>query len=575
MKMSKIYMPTLREVPSEAEIPSHQLLLRAGMIRRLVSGIYSYLPLGYRVIRKVEQIVREEMDAAGSQELLMSAIQPRELWEATGRWDDFGPEMFRVSDRNDREFCLGPTHEEYFTNLIKGEIKSYKQLPLNLYQIQTKYRDEKRPRYGLMRCREFIMKDAYSFDTNEENMKIAYEDMWKAYDKVFTRLKLDYKVVSGDSGAMGGDASHEFMAMSEVGESLVAYCTHCDYAATDEKAEVVYNVSGEDEEELEMEKVHTPGATTIEHLVDLFKIDHSNFAKALVFDVAGKPVIAIVPGDRELNETKFCNHLGVGSHDIEMANDATIFDITGADKGFTGPVGLVKDVKILVDSRIAKMKNLVVGGNETDYHIKNVNFPRDFQGELVDDLLMIHEGDVCPKCDNLLSMDRGIEVGNIFQLGTKYSDDLGAKFLDENGKEQSFEMGCYAIGVSRSVAAVVEQYHDEDGITWPLAVAPYHTIITVVNMKNEDQVKLSEKIYEDLKLLGVEVLLDDRNERAGVKFNDRDLIGIPIRITVGKKAPESIVEYSIKGEADKIEVNIDEIEALIKKQFDKEGLRIN
>lgn len=574
MKMSKMYMPTLREVPSEAEIPSHQLLLRAGMIRRLVSGIYSYLPLGYRVIRKVEQIVREEMDAVGSQELLMSAIQPRELWEATGRWDDFGPEMFKLSDRNNREFCLGPTHEEYFTNLIKGEIKSYKQLPLNLYQIQTKYRDEKRPRFGLMRCREFIMKDAYSFDTNEENMKKSYEDMWKSYDNVFTRLKLNYKVVAGDSGAMGGDASHEFMAMSDVGESLVAYCKNCDYAATDEKAKVIYRVEEKDEEELEMEKVHTPGATTIEDLVELFKIDHSNFAKALVFDVAGKPVIAIIPGDRELNETKFCNYLGVGGHDIEMANDATIVDITGADKGFTGPVGLEKDVRILVDSRIAKMKNLVVGGNETDYHIKNVNYGRDFKGELVDDLLMIDEGDICPHCENILSMDRGIEVGNIFQLGTKYSDALGAKFLDENGKEKSFVMGCYGIGVSRSVAAVVEQYHDENGINWPLVVAPYHVIITVVNMKNEDQVELSEKIYKDLNLLGVEVLLDDRNERAGVKFNDRDLMGIPIRITVGKKAPESIVEYSIKGEEDKIEINISKIEELVKKQFDKEGLKI-
>ena len=574
MKMSKMYMPTLREVPSEAEIPSHQLLLRAGMIRRLVSGIYSYLPLGYRVIRKVEQIVREEMDAAGSQELLMSAIQPRELWEATGRWDDFGPEMFKLNDRNNREFCLGPTHEEYFTNLIKGEIKSYKQLPLNLYQIQTKYRDEKRPRFGLMRCREFIMKDAYSFDTNEENMKKSYEDMWKSYDNVFRRLKLNYKVVAGDSGAMGGDASHEFMAMSEVGESLIAYCDHCDYAATDEKAKVIYRVEEKEEEELEMEKVHTPGATTIEDLVELFKIDHSNFAKALVFDVAGKPVIAIIPGDRELNETKFCNYLGVGSHDIEMANDATIMDITGADKGFTGPVGLEKDVRILVDSRIAKMKNLVVGGNETDYHIKNVNYGRDFKGELVDDLLMIDEGDTCPQCENTLSMDRGIEVGNIFQLGTKYSDGLGAKFLDENGKEKSFEMGCYGIGVSRSVAAVVEQYHDENGINWPLVVAPYHVIITVVNMKNEDQVEVSEKIYKDLNLLGVEVLLDDRNERAGVKFNDRDLIGIPIRITVGKKASESIVEYSIKGEEDKIEINISEIEELIKKEFDKQGLKI-
>ncbi len=574
MKMSKMYMPTLREVPSEAEIPSHQLLLRAGMIRRLVSGIYSYLPLGYRVVRKVEDIVREEMDRAGSQELLMSAIQPRELWEATGRWDDFGPEMFKLNDRNNREFCLGPTHEEYFTNLVKGEITSYKQLPLNLYQIQTKYRDEKRPRFGVIRAREFIMKDAYSFDTNKENMEKAYEEMWKSYDRVFTRLKLKYKVVAGDSGAMGGDASHEFMAMSEVGESLVAYCEKCEYAATDEKAEVVYKVSNENDEKLEMEKVHTPKATTIEDLVDLFKIDPSNFAKALVYDVGGEPVITIIPGDRELNETKFCNYLGVGSHDIEMANDATIFDITGADKGYTGPVNLKKDVKILVDSRIAKMKNLVVGGNETDYHIKNVNYGRDFNGELVDDLLMVEEGDICPKCSTTLTMDRGIEVGNIFQLETKYSDDLGAKFLDENGREKPFFMGCYGIGVSRSVAAVVEQYHDENGITWPLAIAPYHLIITIINMKNEDQTKLSEKLYKDLTDAGIEVLLDDRTERAGVKFNDRDLIGIPIRITVGKKAPESIVEYSIKGEEGRLEVEVDDIKDLIQKQFDKEDFSL-
>lgn len=574
MKMSKMYMPTLREVPSEAEIPSHQLLLRAGMIRRLVSGIYSYLPMGYRVIRKVEDIVREEMDKAGSQELLMSAIQPRELWEATDRWANFGPEMFRLKDRNNREFCLGPTHEEYFTNLIKGEIKSYKQLPLNLYQIQTKYRDEKRPRFGLMRCREFIMKDAYSFDTNEENMKEAYEVMWKAYDNVFTRLKLNYKVVAGDSGAMGGDASHEFMAMSDVGEGVVAYCNSCDYAATDEKAQVIYKSSNSDEKELELEKVYTPGATTIEDLVELFKIDHSNFAKALVYDVAGKPVIAIIPGDRELNETKFYNYLGVADHDVEMANEDTIIDITGANKGFTGPIGLKKEVRVLVDSRITEMKNLVVGGNETDYHIKNVNYGRDFKGELVDDLLLVVKGDRCPKCNEILKMDRGIEVGNIFQLGTKYSDALGAKFLDENGKEQSFVMGCYGIGVSRSVAAVVEQYHDKNGIIWPLAIAPYHVLITIVNIKNIEQMDLAEKLYNELQSMGVEVLLDDRNERAGVKFNDRDLTGIPIRITVGKMAGESIVEYSIRSEEEKREVNVSEISELVKSEFKKAEINI-
>ncbi len=574
MRMSKLYIPTLREMPAEAEIASHKLLLRAGMMRKLVSGVYSYLPMGYKVIRKVEQIVREEMDRAGSQELLMSAIQPKEIWEATGRWDNFGPEMFKLRDRNDREFCLGPTHEEYFTNLIKDEVKSYKQLPLNLYQIQTKYRDEKRPRFGLMRCREFIMKDAYSFDVDEENMKKAYEIMWEAYDKVFTRLKLKYKVVQGDTGAMGGKISHEFMAMSEVGESLIAYCDNCDYAATDEKAEVVYRVNENSGKELELEKVYTPNVTTIEALVEFFNVEHSNFAKALVFNVTGKPVVAIIPGDRELNETKFCNYLGIAEHDLEMADEEMILDITGANKGFTGPIGLKEGVRLLVDSRITKMKNLVVGGNETDYHIKNVNYGRDFTGEVVEDLLLVREGDICPKCGEPLKMDRGIEVGNIFQLGTKYSDSLGATFLDENGKEKPFIMGCYGIGVSRSVAAVVEQYHDEDGIIWPLVVAPYHVIITIVNVKAEEQVELGEKLYEDLSSLGLEVILDDRNERAGVKFKDRDLIGVPIRITVGKRAGESIVEYSIRGKDEKIEISIGEIISLIKDEFHKEGLNI-
>lgn len=573
MRMSKLYMPTLRETPAEAEIPSHKLLLRAGMIRQLVSGVYSYLPLGYRVIRKIENIVREEMDNAGAQELLMSAIQPRELWEATGRWQDFGPEMFRLKDRHEREFCLGPTHEEYFTNIIKGEVKSYKQLPLNLYQIQTKYRDEKRPRFGLMRSREFIMKDAYSFDVDEENMRKSYDVMWKAYDKVFTRLKLKYKVVQGDSGTMGGSTSHEFMAMSEVGEGIVAYCQHCDYAATDEKAAVVYKVE-DSQEELPIEKVYTPGVTTIEALEEFFQIKASNFAKSLVYSAGGKPVIAVIPGDRELNETKLCNHLGIAEHELEMADEGLIIDITGGNKGFTGPMNLKKEVKILIDSRITRMKNLVIGGNETDYHIKNVNYGRDFTGEVVEDLLLIREGDICPQCGEVLQMDSGIEVGNIFQLGTKYSESLNATFLDENGKERPFVMGCYGIGVSRSMMAVVEQYHDENGIIWPLVVAPYHVIITVVNAKNQEQLELGEKIYEELNSLGVEVLLDDRNERAGVKFNDRDLIGIPIRITVGKRASESIVEYSLRKDEDKKEINVDEIIPLIKEEFSKENIKL-
>lgn len=573
MKMSKMYMPTLREVPAEAEIPSHQLLLRAGMIRKLVSGVYTYLPLGYRVIRKVEQICRDEMDAAGSQEFLLSALQPRELWEASGRWKDFGPEMWRITDRNAREFCLGPTHEEYFTSVIKDEIKSYKQLPLNIYQIQTKYRDEKRPRFGLMRGREFIMKDAYSFDKDEEAMIKAYEIMWEAYDKIFSRLKLKYKIVQGDTGAMGGKVSHEFMAMSEIGEGLVAYCDHCDYAATDEKAEVIYNIKDDNAEVLDMGKVLTPNIKTIEELKEFLNIEKSKLGKALVYKAAGKAVVAIIPGDRELNEVKLANYLGIGGHELELGDEELVKKITGADKGFAGPVGLSKEARLLVDSRITKMINIVVGGNETDYHLKNVNYGKDFNGEIVDDLLLVVEGDTCPKCDSPLIMDRGIEVGNIFQLGTKYSDSIGAKFLDENGKEKNFVMGSYGVGVTRSVAAVVEQYHDENGIVWPLVIAPYHIIVTVVNIKNEEQMNLGEKLYNEFLNLGYEVLLDDRNERVGVKFNDRDLIGIPIRVTVGKMAGENIVEYSLRTSEDKVEISSDEVKSLILDEFVKAGLK--
>ncbi len=573
MRMSNMYMPTLREVPAEAEIPSHQLLLRAGMIRKLVSGVYSYLPLGYRVIKKIEDIVREEMDNKGAQELLMSAIQPKELWEATGRWGNFGPEMFRLKDRNEREFCLGPTHEEYFTDLVKDEIKSYKQLPLNLYQIQTKYRDEKRPRFGVIRAREFIMKDAYSFDKDEEGMKEAYMKMWDAYEKVFTRLKLKFKVVEGDSGAMGGSDSHEFMAMAETGEGVIAYCDACDYAATDEKAMVVYNVEV-DEAEKEMEKVHTPNVTTIEALQEFFHMDKSKFGKALVYVAEGEPVVAIIPGDRELNETKLVNYLGIPEHELAMADEEVIKEITKAEKGFTGPVGLKEGVRIIVDSRITKMKNLIVAGNETDYHIKNVNYGRDFKGEVAEDLLLVQEGDICPKCGAPLKMDRGIEVGNIFQLGTKYSMSLNAKFLDEDGKEKPFIMGSYGIGISRTVAAIVEQHHDENGIIWPLIVAPYYVIITVVNSKNEEHHLLGEKLYEELKNEGIEVLLDDRKERAGVKFNDRDLIGIPIRITVGKRAGENIVEYSLRRDNEKEEISAEEVLEKVKEEFNKEGIRL-
>ena len=574
MKMSKMYMPTLREVPSEAEIPSHQLMLRAGMIRKLVSGVYSYLPLGFRAIKKVEQVVREEMDRAGSQELLMSAIQPRELWEESGRWANFGPEMWRLRDRNDREFCLGPTQEEYFTNLKKDEIKSYKQLPLNLYQIQTKYRDEKRPRFGLMRCREFIMKDAYSFDVDEEAMKIAYQIMWDAYDKIFTRLKLNYKVVEGDTGAMGGKVSHEFMAVSDIGEGVLAYCKNCDYAATDEKAKVVYKTSETDDALLALEEVFTPDVKTIEELCHFLGTSPDKCGKALVYTANDEPLVVIIPGNRELNETKLANFLGVASHELLMADEEVIKEISNSNKGFTGPIGLKQGTKLLVDKSITNIKNIIVGGNKTDYHIKNANFARDFQGVVVEDLMMIEEGDLCPVCGQPMYLERGIEVGNIFQLGTKYSSSLSASFLDENGKAREFYMGSYGVGVSRTVAAVIEQYHDEKGIVWPLVIAPYHAIVSVMNIKNDDQVKLGESIYESLKAQGIETLLDNRNERAGVKFTDRELIGIPIQITVGKKADEGIVEFSLRKDGQKTEVFTADIDKLIQAAFDDEGFSL-
>lgn len=574
MKLSKYYIPTLREVPADAEIPSHQLLLRSGMVRKLVSGVYSYLPLGKRVLDKIERIVREEMDESGSLEVLMSAIQPSEVWKETGRWENFGPEMFRLYDRHEREFCLGPTHEEIFTDVIRNEVKSYKQLPLNLYQIQTKYRDEKRPRFGVIRSREFIMKDAYSFDLNPEGMAASYQEMWDAYVRIFDRMRIEYKVVAGDSGAMGGNNSHEFCALADTGESTILYSDDCDFAATDEKAECVYPLPKQDAAEAELEKVHTPNVGTIADLEAFFGCSSDRFAKTLLFETQDEVFAVMIPGNRELNEVKLYAHLGIAEHDIAMASEETVEAVTNARVGFAGPIGLDKKVRILVDDRIRQMKNFVVGACETDYHYKNANYGRDFEGELVKDLLLAKEGDLCPNCPySLLKSDRGIEVGNIFQLGTKYSESLHATYLDENGKEQLMWMGSYGIGVSRSMAAIIEQNHDEKGIIWPLVVAPYQVLVTVVNSKKEEQAALGEEIYARLRNAGLEVLLDDRKERAGVKFNDADLIGIPIRINVGRDAGENKVEFSLRKEGDKKELSTEALLDEIKTVFESEGLR--
>lgn len=555
MRMNKFYMPTLREDPQDAEIASHKLLLRAGMIRKTAAGLYSYLPLGYRIVRKVENIVREEMDNYGSQEIHMPITQPREIWEESGRWKTFGPEMFKLQDRNNREFCLGPTAEEYFTDLVKGEIKSYKQLPLNIYQIQTKYRDEKRPRFGINRSREFLMEDSYTFDVDEEAMREAYMNMWRAYEVVFNRLGLEYKIVAGDSGAMGGNSSHEFIALSDVGEGVICYSDDSDFAATDEKAYVYYQVNDENVEKLPSEKVLTPNCKTIEEVSDFLNVDAAHCLKAVDLMVEGKPVIVFIPGDRELNMSKLVSYLKCPEHEIEMMEEKDILALNSSP-GFTGPIGL--DSRIIIDSRVTQMKNFVVGANKENYHIKNVNYGDDFEGEIVEDLLMVQEGDIDPETKSPLKFKRGIEVGNIFQLGQKYSKSMNATFLDENGKEQFFWMGSYGIGVTRSVSAIVEQNHDDKGMIWPLVVAPYHVIITIVNTKNDEQNTLAEKLYEKLLLQGVEVLLDDRKERVGVKFNDRDLIGIPLRITVGKKADEDIVEFSERRTLENVEMSSQE-----------------
>ena len=559
MRLSQMYIRTLREVPNEAEIASHIWLLRAGMIRKLVSGVYGFMPLGFRAVRKIEEIVRQEMDAKGGQEIHMSALQPAELWKESGRWYAYGPEMWRLKDRNEREFCLGPTHEEIFTDIVRDEVSSYRQLPLNLYQIQTKYRDEKRPRFGLMRSREFVMKDAYSFDRDWEGLDKSYREMYDAYEKVFTRCGLVFRAVEADTGAIGGSASHEFTAISDVGESEIAYCEQCDMAATTERA-VCVDDAPTTEAELTMEKVVTPGTKTIEDLANFLKVDRTKTIKALLFKVYGETedvfeyVAAFIRGDRELNMTKLINALGIPEHAIEFANENEMEAATGCVGGFTGPIG-IHDCKIVVDSELVGQKNMVAGACEVDHHIINVNYDRDYKGDIITDLKLLKAGDKCPVCEAPVKLARGIEVGQVFKLGTKYSKSMGAYYKDENMEEQLIIMGCYGIGVTRTLAAIVEQHHDENGIIWPMAVAPYHAIVTIVNTGEEVQENLAETIYQELLKAGVDALIDDRKERPGVKFKDADILGIPIRITVGKKAAEGIVEYKLRKETGFSEIN--------------------
>lgn len=540
MKASQLFYPTLREVPSEAEIVSHQLLLRAGFMRKTTGGVYSYLPLARKVLRKIENIVREEMDRAGGQEILMPIIQPKELWEQSGRWSVYGEEMFRLTDRHNHQFALGPTHEEIITTLVDGDVHSYRDLPLMLYQIQNKYRDEIRPRFGLMRSREFIMKDLYSFDVDDEGLDVSYRKMYKAYQAIYERMGLDYRVVEADSGAIGGNESHEFTVLAESGESVIVYCDTCSYAANVEKAECILPETHQDREEmLAREKVHTPGQHTIEDISAYLGKPKNQQVKTLMYAADGELVAALLRGDRELNEIKLAHFLQVS--EVFMADESTVREKCGAGFGSLGPVGL--NIKVILDQEVAIMQNFTCGANEDDYHFINVNPGREFSGFQVADLREAVEGDICPHCGGTLKSIRGVEVGHIFKLGTKYSDAMGAGFRDPNGEDKPMVMGCYGIGISRTMAAAVEQNYDENGIIWPLPIAPYHVIIVPVNVKKAEQVSVAEELYESLLSNGVEVILDDRDERAGVKFKDADLIGIPIRITIG---PKSLQENKVE-----------------------------
>lgn len=571
MRLSSMFMPTQREVPAEAEIVSHKLMLRAGLMRKIASGVYSYLPMGYRTFRKIEAIIREEMDRAGAQEIIMPAILPAEIYKESGRWDVFGPEMFRLKDRSGREFCLGPTHEEPFTETVRNEIRSYRALPVTLYQIQHKYRDEKRPRFGVMRSREFVMKDAYSFDRDTKGLDVSYEKMAEAYCAIFDRCGLDYIAVEADSGAMGGSGSQEYMVKSDVGEATIAFCDSCGYAANDEKAECIPSYKDDPRTViLPVEKVYTPDSRTIEELMENLGLSPERFAKSLIYSADGVHVMAIVRGDRELNETKLANLLGC--NELMMAGSADVEEITGAAVGFAGPCGLKKKIRIICDREIEGAINLVAGANETSYHFVNVNMGRDFKPDTVADIRNITEGDICPSCGRVVSICKGIEVGHIFKLGTKYSEALDCVFLDEEGNERPMIMGCYGIGLNRTMAAVIEQNHDENGIIWPIALAPYQVTVVPVMVSDRVQMDIAEYIYNKLKESGIEVLIDDRDERPGVKFKDNELIGIPLRITVGRKASEGVVELKIRSTGQMSEFSADEaVEAVLESV--KSGLR--
>lgn len=564
MKLSKSYFYTLRENVKDEDSTSGNLLVRAGMIKKSSSGIYMIMPMGKRVLKKIEEIVREEMDAAGAQELLMPAMIPEEIYEKSGRREAFGSNMFALKDRYQKNYVLGPTHEELFTMAAMMKGSSYKDFPYNLYQIQTKFRDETRPRYGLIRVREFIMKDAYSFDIDEAGLQESYMKMFQAYKNIMDRCNLNYKIVKADTGAMGGSLSEEFQAITEIGEDVVVTCEGCDFSSNLEITEVIDTGRPSDEEALDMEIVETPDAKTIEDVAAFFQKSVNDFVKTLIYSIDGKTMAFLLKGDRELNETKVLKLLQ--ANEMELASFDEVERVTHARVGFAGPIGL--ECPIIMDREVANMKNFIVGANKTDHHIKNVNL-KDFTVETVADIAQVHEGDICPKCGKPLKFCKGIEVGNTFKLGTKYAKALGLEYQDVNNKLHPVEMGCYGFGLERCMAAIVEQHNDASGIIWPTSVAPFEVAVVVVSSKDDEQMRIGNELYEALKKEGIDVLLDDRKERPGVKFKDMELIGIPYRITVGRGIKDGNVEFRARTADENSDVSLHEIVDMVKKELQK------
>lgn len=557
MKQSKLLIPTLKEVPSDAEAISHQLMLRGGYIKQITAGMYAYLPLAYRVLRNIETIIREEMENIDAAEMLVPAALPAELWQQTGRYETYGPNLFKFKDRHDRDFILGPTHEETFTTIVRDAIKTYKKLPITLYQIQTKYRDENRPRFGLLRGREFIMKDAYSFHAEEESLDKTFRDMDSAYTNIFNRVGLNFRSIIGDAGAMGGNNSKEFMAIAPIGEDTVVYSDESDYAANLEMAQNKRTMPKSHETLGELQKVATPGARTIDEVAEFLGSSADREIKTLLFIADEKPVVVLMHGNDEVNEVKLKNYLSCDF--LRPAEEDEARKYLGAGFGSLGPVGVSEEIEILADLDVENMANASVGANEDGFHYLNANLGRDFSVTHFADLRTVQEGEISPDGKGHLKFTRGIEIGHIFKLGTRYSKDLDAVVLDENGRQLPIIMGCYGIGVSRLLSAIVEQHSDENGIVWPRSIAPFDVHVIPVNVKKEEQVELSEKVSELLENAGYKVLVDDRRERPGVKFADSDLIGIPARITVGKKAAEGIVEIKLRRTGETLEVKLDEL----------------